>query len=206
MKEIYGDIDSPELSALEGYMDLLDAKADKAAKLQYIAAHAEVNWAQIEGSSPYAKGKAIAYLKELQSAYTFAEDSFEAKMVNAEKLMNEEKNVKKEVKELAAALHLKTKETIERLTDEQALDLLRLKWIAPLCNSLRAIPGEIISGLEKSVQALADKYAVTYSEIGRQIEQSEKMLSAMIDDLEGNAYDMRGLAEFKTLLTGENDE
>lgn len=206
LKEIYGDIDSPELSALQGYMDLLDAKAGKAAKLQYIAAHAEVNWAQIEGSSPYAKGKAIAYLKELQSAYTFAEDSFEAKMVNAEKLMDEEKIVKKEVRELAAALHLKTKETIEGLTDDQVLDLLRLKWIAPLCDSLRAMPEAIIRGLEKAVQALADKYAVTYSEIGKQIEQSEKMLSAMIDDLEGNAYDMRGLMEFKTLLTGENDE
>ena len=67
------------------------------------------------------------------------------------------------------ALHMKTKETIEGLSDEQALELLRLKWIAPLCASLRAMPDAIIDTLEKSVQTLADKYAVTYLELDEQI-------------------------------------
>ena len=57
---------------------------------------------------------------------------------------------------MAEALHLKTKETIEGLSDEQVLDLLRLKWIAPLCASLRAMPKDIIGQLEKAVQALAN--------------------------------------------------
>lgn len=48
-----------------------------------------------------------------------------------------------------------------------------------------------------------DKYAVTYLELGEQIQESEKALSAMIDELTGNEYDMKGLAEFKTLLAGE---
>lgn len=203
LTEIYADISTPELVELQGYLDLLANGGGKAAKLQYIAEHHAVNWTAIEGSIPYANGKVAAYMKSLQAAYTFPEDSFEAKMVSADTLMTEEKAVKKEAKEMAEALHLKTKETIEGLSDEQVLDLLRLKWIAPLCASLRAMPDSIITSLETAVQTLADKYAVTYLELNEQLQKSEKALSDMIDKLTGNEYDTKGLEEFKSLLMGE---
>ena len=203
LAEIYEDVSSPELDGLQGYLELLDAKAGKAEKIHYIHTHPEVNWANVEGNSPYTKGKVSAYVKALRVAYIFPEDSFEAKMVQADKLMTEEKTVKKEVKDMAEALHLKTKETIEGLSDEQVLDLLRLKWIAPLCASLRAMPVAIIAGLEKAVQALADKYAVTYVELNEQIQKSEAMIAKMIDTLTGNEYDTEGLRQFKSLLIGE---
>lgn len=203
LKDIYADIASPELAGLQGYIALLDAKASKGTKLQYIAEHMEVNWNSVDGNSPCAKGKVTAYMKDMQAAYTFPEDSFETKMVNASKLMEEEKTVKREAKDKADKLHLLTKETIEGLTDGQALDLLRLKWIAPLTASLRAIPEAIISELEKAVQALADKYAVTYLDLDTQITDSQKALSAMTDELTGNEFDMKGLVELKNLLAGE---
>lgn len=203
MTEIYADISTPELSELQGYLDLFATGAGKATKLQYIADHTSVNWAAMEGNAPYAKGKVVAYMKQLQAAYVFPEDSFEAKMVEADKLMTEEKAVKKEAKEMADALHLKTKETIEGLSDEQVLDLLRLKWIAPLCVALRAMPNAIITCLENAVQSLVDKYAVTYLELGEQIEDSKKALSDMIEELTGNEFDMKGLEQFKSLLMGE---
>ena len=201
--EIYADISTPELSELQGYLDLFVTGAGKAAKLQYIEDHNAANWTAIEGNSPYAKGKVVAYMKQLQATYVFPEDSFEAKMIEADKLMTEEKAVKKDVKEMAGALHLKTKETIEGLSDEQVLGLLRLKWIAPLCTSLRAMPDTIITSLESAVQTLVNKYAVTYLELGEQIEESEKALSDMIDELTGNEFDMKGLEQFKSLLMGE---
>lgn len=203
LAEIYRDISSPELDNLQGYLELLDAKAGKAEKLHYIDTHKEVNWANVEGNSPYAKTKVAAYVKMLREVYTFPEDSFEAKMVQAEKLMAEEKTVKKESKKMAEALHLKTKETIEGLSDEQVLDLLRLKWIVPLCASLRAMPEAIIDRLEKAVQALANKYAVTYLELDKQIKESEIALASMINDLTGSEYDMKGLSKFQSLLKGE---
>ena len=124
-------------------------------------------------------------------------------MVSANKLMAEEKAITKDAKEMADALHLKTKETIEGLSDEQVLDLLRLKWIAPLCVSLRAMPDAIIASLESAVQTLADKYAVTYLEIGEQIEESEIALSDMLDELTGNEFDMKGIEELRSMLRGE---
>lgn len=203
LKEIYTDIASPELAGLHGYIALLDTKASKGTKLQYIAEHTEVNWSSVDGNRPCAKGKVAAYIKDLQVAYAFPDGSFEAKLVNASKLMEEEKSVKKEAKEKADALHLLTKVTIEKLTDEQVLDLLRLKWIAPLSSTLRSGPKTMISKLEKAVQTLADKYAVTYLALGVKIKKSEKVLSTMIDELMGNEFDMIGLAEFKSLLMGE---
>ena len=201
--EIYADVSTPELSELQGYLDLLASGVGKAAKLQYIEDHRSANWTAIEGNVPYAKGKVLAYMKQLRASYSFPANSFEYKMTTAEKLMTEEKSVKKEAKEMADALHIKTKETIEGLSDEQVLDLLRLKWIAPLCTALCAMPEAIITSLESAVQILVDKYAVTYLELGKQIKQSEKALSDMIDRLTGNEFDMKGLEQFKSRLMGE---
>jgi len=41
------------------------------------------------------------------------------------------------------------------------------------------------------------------SQLENEIESTEKELSKMIDELEGNEFDMLGLAEFKKLLGGE---
>ncbi len=203
LAEIYADVSSPELDGLQGYLALLDAKAGKSEKLRYIEDHREVNWDAVEGTAPYAKAKVTACFRALRAAHAFPEDSFEAKMVKAERLMTEEKNTKRERKEKAEELHLKTKDTIEGLCDEQVLDLLRLKWIAPLSDSLRAIPDSIVEGLEKAVQVLADKYAVTYLELDKQIQESEAALAAMMDDLTGSEFDRKGLGEFQSLLKGE---
>ena len=203
LKEIYEDADSPELSGLYGYLSLIDKKESKAAKLQYVAEHTEVDWSAIEGSGVYAKGKVTARIKALQEGYIFPEDSFEAKLDQTASLMDEEKDLKKEAKELAAALHLLTKKKIENLSDEQALELLRLKWISPLSASLHALPVSVINDLVKSIQALAEKYAVTGLNLETQIKESEKSLSAMVDDLQGSEYDRKGLSEFQSLLKGE---
>ena len=46
--------------------------------------------------------------------------------------------------------------------------------------------------------------ATTFFEVEQQISETEATLSGMIDDLEGNEYDMLGLNELKKLLGGSN--
>ena len=58
---------------------------------------------------------------------------------------------------------------------------------------------ELVSKLE----ALTKKYETTFAEVETQISETEKVLSAMIDDLEGNEFDMLGLSEFKKMLGGD---
>lgn len=150
------------------------------------------------------------FLKEqTDSKVKFTEDSlapeekYKARIIRASKLIDEEKALKKAVKEAALALHLKTKTTIEGLADEQVNNLLNLKWIAPLCNELAAMPSSVITQLTSKVQTLADKYAVTYSQVTSEIKTAEQELAEMMDELKGNEFDQQGLAELTNLLKGE---
>ncbi|ANB21524.1 type I restriction endonuclease subunit M [Alteromonas stellipolaris] len=146
---------------------------------------------------------AKALLKEQKdSKVNFEQESYEAKVIAASKIIDEEKNLKKAVKEAQISLHLKIKATIEGLTDEQVNKLLHLKWITPLSLELAAMPSAVITQLTGKVQALADKYAVTYSQVANEIKTSEQELAQMMGELTGNEFDMQGLAELTSLLKG----
>lgn len=150
-----------------------------------------------------AKG-VTAKLKELRSDGITEETKalFET-LTKVDKLLKEEKELKAAVKKDAAALHILTKETIETLNDEQVLWLLEQKWIVPLVDSLYAMPNTVINELVTKIQALAAKYATTYEALQTEIKQTEEALCGLIDQLEGNKFDMKGLSEFKSLLMGE---
>ena len=130
------------------------------------------------------------------------EDTFEAKIVTVAALLAEERTVKKAVSDDSDALHLLTKSTIEQLTDEQTYDMLEQKWIAPLMQSLHQLPVQIVAHLASRVQELADKYGTTYQQVVNDIEETEQSLSALIDRLTGNEFDMAGLQQFQELLKG----
>lgn len=135
----------------------------------------------------------------------YAEDTLEYIIVTADALMTKEKKQKKTVKDQTAALHTLTKTTIENLADDDVLMLLDLKWIKPLCASLAELPSGIINELVAKTKLLAEKYAVTYMDLERDIQEAEQSLSLLIDDLEGSEFDMRGLKELQTLLGGDSD-
>lgn len=125
------------------------------------------------------------------------------KLKSVEVLNTEEKALKSEVKKESALLEEKTKETIESLSDEQVRQLLKEKWINPLIQNLMQLPDRIVSELVDKLKALVKKYETTFAEVESQIEETEKELSLMIDDLEAGEFDMLGLHEFKKLLRGE---
>lgn len=125
------------------------------------------------------------------------------KLKSVEVLNTEEKALKSEVKKESALLEEKTKETIESLSDEQVRQLLKEKWINPLIQNLMQLPDRIVSELVDKLKALVKKYETTFAEVESQIEETEKELSLMIDDLEAGEFDMLGLHEFKKLLGGE---
>lgn len=125
------------------------------------------------------------------------------KLKSVDKLLDEEKPLKKSVKEESAKLHLKTKEAMENLSEDQVTTLLELKWITPLTDKLSKLPDAIINNLISLLKAKMNKYSVTFSQLDQEIKEAEKALSAMINDLTGNDYDMQGLRAFQVLLGGE---
>lgn len=204
LNQACADIETPEIRALQELLKLIDSKAKKPEQVQFVQAHPEVQWANIEAKKDgtYAAAKVKAYLKTLQANFTFAEDSLEAKLLQVEDLLAQEKQLKAEIKSDAQALHLLTKATIEALDDDQVLELLEAKWVEPIVNAIFALPNDVIEHLTDVVQALADKYAVTYTETTQKLTQAEHALADLINDLTGDDFDIQGLAQFQTLLKG----
>lgn len=205
LKDIYDYVDSMEISILNKYLKLLDNKTKKTEKLKFIEKHPQIQWQQIEASKDgtFAKAKVNNYLKTLRAEFKFEPETFEGKIVKADQLLTEQTELKADIKEKATTLHLKTKTTIETLTDEQVNNLLHLKWIAPLSTELAAMPNAVISQLTSQVQALADKYAVTYSQVAHEIKTTEQELAKIMGELTGDEFDIQGLAELTNLLKGE---
>ena len=121
-------------------------------------------------------------------------------------LNEEEKKIRKRIKESSAALHLKTKETIENLTDSQVYELLNKKWLVPLTTGLCKMPEAIVGDLISKIETLSAKYNTTLSEVEYQIRETEEELISMLDELVGDEYDMQGIRELKAMLGGKHDE
>lgn len=147
--------------------------------------------------------KKVKELLNAQKASSYATDSPEHKLITALQLLNEEKELKKSAKASAAALHLRTRDTIEHLSDEQVYGLLEQKWIVPLTAGLEQLPVAVLATLTAKVQALAGKYATTLADVEKQIATTESELTAMLGDLTGCDTDMAGLDELKNLLGGK---
>jgi len=115
---------------------------------------------------------------------------------------DEEKKLKKKIKDASTSLHLATKVKIEGLADEEVMPLLHEKWITPLIEGLSKLPESIVADFTTILEKLATKYNTTISEVEAQILETEMELSCMLDQLTGNDYDMLGLAELKKMLGG----
>lgn len=146
--------------------------------------------------------EAKQFKAELKKSGPFLEDSYEAKIIQVADYLAKEKSLKDEIKKEATALHSLTKETIENLSDLQVKELLALKWITPLHEALCNLPEQQLDTFTNKLQALIEKYQITYADNAREIRKTEKALADMIDELDGNEFDMMGLTELKTILKG----
>lgn len=205
VQEIYLKEESQNLKLKESrlieisseYEEILDSLPEEEKELEI------VNEAKSEFVTK-AITKEVKQIKaDIKKGSVFEENSYESKILKVGELIAEEKRLKAEIKKESAELHLVTKETIEKLSDEQVYKLLELKWISPLVKSLNKLPEAVINELSDRVQAISEKYETTYSDVVEEISKTENILAALIDELVGNEHDMKGLSEFKSLLKGE---
>lgn len=157
-----------------------------------------------EAKTGFVNAKVIAEAKQIRADHkkdkSTVTDDYEIRILAIDDLITEEKELKKQVKEEQAALHMLTKETIENLSDTQVNDLLEHKWIKPIVQSISNIPCSIIESLSQKLQQLAEKYATTYSQVAKDIKEAENSLAGLLGDLTGNEHDIKALTEFKNLL------
>ena len=142
-------------------------------------------------------------LKELKKEEDVEVLTFVEKLKKYEELNKEEKLLKKRIKEDSENLQLLTKTTIESLSDNDIYLLLEKKWIQKITDSLNKLPDNMINKLIDTIQAIFKKYETTYLDIESEIKETENKLALMIDELEGDEFDLKGLSEFKSLLLGK---
>lgn len=195
-------VSTPELQGLSQYLDLLATKAKKAAKVEFINAHEEVEWQAIAPSKDgtYSKVNVQKRIAQLRSDYHFPDDSTEAMLQKVNGLALKEKYIKHEIADQEDALQEKTRVIIPKLTDEEVHQLLVKKWIAPLYNELNALPSSIIDDLVSRLQALVAKYNNSLIDIEKQINDSGEELASLLPQLKGNDADNKALAELLNLI------
>jgi type I restriction enzyme M protein len=115
-------------------------------------------------------------------------------------LNEQEKSLKKQIKTLEDELLKKIIQTIQNLTDEECIALLEHQWIDPIMNGVNALFETNLRDFANGLEKLTKKYETTLSDIENEIKENGNELSTMIDELEGDEFDIKGLQEFKSLL------
>jgi type I restriction enzyme M protein len=161
-----------------------------------------------ESNDGFVNAQVIKVAKQIKAEISkydkFEDDSYEMKILKVDILITEEKKLNKEIKEDSAKLHLSAKKTIEELSESQVYELLEFKWIKPLEDELNKLPNGIINTLVNQIELIAKKYEITLKDIEDDIKDTSKELSSMVDELEGNEFDMIGLKALQELLEVNN--
>ena len=145
--------------------------------------------------------------KQLKGQKIIDEESFDYKIKRVNELLLEEKNLKKHLKDETSQILVESKKAIENLSDSEVMNLLKKKWIDPIVDSLYKLPTILINDFVAKLQKLIEKYQITLVDIDNDIETSSKELCKLIDELEADEFDKKGLQELKKLLGGnENDK
>ena len=118
-----------------------------------------------------------------------------AKLKRFVAVWDEQSKLSKAVKEERQALVEKTKEAIENLTDDEVEQFLHQKWIDPVCEGINGTLAAVLSELEKRITALARKYATSYNDLTEQLATAQAELSALVADLTGDEFALKGLQE-----------
>lgn len=198
--EILEDIDSAEINALNKYISLSKKEA-----VSFMKTCRDADWTKIEKNKDGSckKPSLTSRIQELKMEFEFPEDSLDGKLLAALKLMDEESAVKKDLKQKKDALHIKTKEVIEGLTEEKALQIVEQKWISPLVKDIDAISSTIIAGVVSKMEYISQKYATTLHNIQSDKTEVQSTLADMVAMLSASGSDMEGLQEFRTILGGQ---
>lgn len=121
-------------------------------------------------------------------------------------LMVKEKKLKKDIKDAKSALHNNTKSLIESLTIDDAYKLLKIKWIDSVAEAIKLLPNSIVSALISKVSALTKKYSVSLVDLDDEISKSSSDLVTLLDELEGDEFDMKGIKQLRKMLEGAENE
>jgi type I restriction enzyme M protein len=202
LDQVFQDIDTPQIAAMNLYIELLDNKATKEEKLNFMANHKEVAWEKIEKNKDgtVGKGKLNAYYKEVQASHDFEEDSLGYILTSVLAMKDEESNNNKEIKELELRLQEESVKVLENLTEEEIYELLEIKWLSPIEKDLKDLMAGVFQDFENDLKTTIDKYGRSLAAIEKEEDAINQELKSQLLDLTGSDSDLAGIAEFIKIL------
>lgn len=202
LDELFGDIETPEITGINAYLELLDNRAKKPEKEAFMRNHPEVNWDRIEKSKDgtVSKSNMNNYYKTVQGAYEFEEDSYGDILSKAQALKDEESANNKEARELKQVLQDKSVEKTQTLTDEEIYQLLEDKWIKPVEKDLKDLLPKVFNTFENDLNATVEKYGSSMKDIEERDQRVNKDLKDQLSKLQGSDSDMKAIRDFMELL------
>jgi len=208
LKEKYQEVlDTLSNDTTKRYAEYLALKAKQ--KPDFQKDHPELIWpAETEkaANGTYKPAAIKAIVEKIKNEIEISEDEDEYKIRHLYLLNQQIAALKKQIKDLKTALDNKAREAIGSLSESEIKMLLKEKWLTPAMQSINGIPVSIKADLNRSVQDIIAKYQNPIAVLDTEISETEKSLSAMLNDLTGNAFDMAAIQQFKKLLGGEKDE
>ena len=208
LKEKYQEVlDTLSNDTTKRYAEYLALKAKQ--KPDFQKDHPELIWpAETEkaANGTYKPAAIKAIVEKIKNEIEISEDEDEYKIRHLYLLNQQIAALKKQIKDLKTALDNKAREAIVSLSESEIKMLLKEKWLTPAMQSINGIPASIKADLNRSVQGIIAKYQNPIAEIDTKISETETSLSAMLNGLTGNAFDMAAIQQFKKLLGGEAHE
>ena len=197
---------SDELASVENDRAALEATRSHIAEIieNLPEAEGETPWLKEDGSA-FVPKELKAKVKKIKKEYgsKAPEGSVEFMLLDADKSLDLEKKQKAAYNAALIELISKAIETIENLTPDDIITLLKAKWSTPLNDALIDVDRRLISDFTSLLTSLSEKYSETLVDIDNNITSAEKSLASLIDNLTGSDNDMAGLREFQKLLRHE---
>lgn len=202
LDKLFHDIDTPEITGIKAYLELLENRAKRAEKEEFMRNHTEINWDKIEKSKDGTVSKANMnnYYKTVQADYQFEEDSYGYILTTAQNLKNEDSENNKEVKILKQTLQDKSVEETKSLTDEKIYELLEEKWINSVSKDLKGLLNQALNDFENKLNATVEKYGTDVKDIEAKDKKISQELQEQLSNLQGSKFNMIAIKEFIELL------
>ena len=180
------DLDA--ISALQSRVEAIDGELD-AARDELLGMEDTDKYFDAEKDNAFISKEITADSKPKADV----EDDVKAQLKSIVALWDEKKAKNAQVKKDKLTLEKKTIETIEGLDMRGIKQFLELKWILPITSAIEALPDAVIQTLADAITALGEKYAITYNDIEQGIAESEQNLAALIGQLTGDEFAIKGL-------------
>ena len=202
LDKLFHDIYTPEITGIKAYLELLENRAKRAEKEEFMRNHNEIDWEKIEKSKDGTVTKANMnnYYKTVQADYQFEEDSYGYILSTAQALKDEESANNKEAKELKQELQDKSVEETKSLTDEKIYELLEEKWINSVSEDLKGLLNQALNDFENKLNSTVEKYGSDVKDIEAKDKKVSQELQEQLSNLQGSDSNMMAIKEFIELL------